>query len=451
MDTPPETGEIYSVSQLNREVRDLIEHGLPGLWVEGELSNVAHPASGHIYFTLKDSQAQVRCAMFRMHNRTLKFRPENGTQVLVHARAGLYETRGEYQLVVDQMEEAGDGALRRAFELLKQRLDTEGLFDTQHKQALPPLPVRIGVITSPTGAAIRDILSVLARRFPAIPVLIYPVAVQGEGAGEQIARALQRAAERAECDVLILARGGGSLEDLWAFNEEVVARAIHACPIPVVSGVGHEIDFTIADFAADQRAPTPSAAAELLSPDQNEWRATLQRQAGLLHAAIMARVRRQQQQLTWLTQRLQQQHPGRRLRERMQRLDELDQRLQLAWRALWRERSGRLGTLNARLHQHTPLHRLNALGTRRQHLQQRLHLAARRLLEQRRVQLAGTLRALDTVSPLSTLARGYAIVQTQEGQVVRAAGEVNTGDRVQTRLGSGQLICTVDETRDDNA
>ena len=230
-----------------------------------------------------------------------------------------------------------------------------------------------------------------------------------------------------------------------------MARAIHACPIPVVSGVGHEIDFTIADFAADQRAPTPSAAAELLSPDPNEWRATLQRQAGLLHAAIMARVRRQQQQLTWLTQRLQQQHPGRRLRERMQRLDELDQRLQLAWRALWRERSGRLGTLNARLHQHTPLHRLNALGTRRQHLQQRLHLAARRLLEQRRVQLAGTLRALDTVSPLSTLARGYAIVQTQEGQVVRAAGEVNTGDRVQTRLGSGQLICTVDETRDDNA
>jgi len=263
--------DIYSVGRLNAEARGLLEGAFPLIWVQGELSNVSRPSSGHLYFTLKDANAQVRCAMFRGNNRFLKFRPADGAQVVVRASLSLYEARGDYQLIVQSMEEAGDGALQRAFEALKQKLAAEGLFEAAHKRALPTLPKRIGVITSPTGAAIRDILSVLKRRFPAIPVLIYPVAVQGQAAGAEIAAMIRRADMRRDCDVLIIARGGGSLEDLWAFNEEIVARAIFDCSIPTVSGVGHEVDFTIADFVADQRAPTPSVAAEMVSPDQHDW------------------------------------------------------------------------------------------------------------------------------------------------------------------------------------
>lgn len=261
--------EVFTVSQLNDEVRALLENQFPLIWVEGEISNLARPASGHLYFSLKDDAAQVRCAMFKMRNRLLDFQPENGQQVLLRTRVSLYPARGEFQLIVEHMEAAGDGALRRQFELLKRRLSEEGLFDPESKLPLPMVPERLGVITSPTGAAIRDILSVLKRRFPGIPVLIYPVPVQGAEAPAAIVKALRTAAARHECDLLIMARGGGSLEDLWAFNDEAVARAMHACPIPIVSGIGHEIDFTIADFVADQRAPTPSAAAELVSPGKS--------------------------------------------------------------------------------------------------------------------------------------------------------------------------------------
>ncbi|NNG14391.1 MAG: exodeoxyribonuclease VII large subunit, partial [Gammaproteobacteria bacterium] len=272
-DTPQR--QVFSVSELSGAARELLEDNFPLIWVEGEISNLAQPASGHIYFSLKDPSAQLRCAMFRMKRRLLDFDPENGQQVLVRAKVSLYEARGDFQLIIEHMEEAGDGALRREYEAMKRRLRNEGLFEAAHKQAIPELPKQIGVLTSPTGAAIRDILSVLKRRFPSIPILIYPVPVQGQGATKKIAQAIELANIRRECDVLLLSRGGGSLEDLWAFNEELLAHAIFKSEIPIVSAVGHEVDFTIADFVADVRAATPSAAAELLSPDRQEWLARL--------------------------------------------------------------------------------------------------------------------------------------------------------------------------------
>lgn len=438
--------DIYSVGRLNAEARALLEGAFPLIWVQGELSNVSRPSSGHLYFTLKDASAQIRCAMFRGNNRFLKFRPEDGAQVVIRANLSLYEARGDYQLIVQSMEEAGDGALQRAFEVLKQKLAAEGLFDAAHKVELPLLPKRIGVITSSTGAAIRDILSVLQRRFPAIPVLIYPVPVQGQGAGKEIAATIRRADKRRDCDVLIVARGGGSLEDLWAFNEEVVARAIFECGIPVVSGVGHEVDFTIADFVADQRAPTPSVAAEMVSPDQTEWLNQLR----ALDSALCKRLRRKQQRLgerlNWLSKRLQQQHPGQRLRQRAQRLDELEQRLRLALRTGQRHRRAQLATLMARLQQHHPAPRLQHLRDLEAALARRLRTAARTHLQRLRQKLTGTMRALDTVSPLATLDRGYAIVTTADGQVLRDAQRTQPGDQVTARLAQGRLRCTVDES-----
>ena len=327
-----ENARVYSVSQLNGEARNLLETTLPAVWVAGEISNLASPGSGHLYFTLKDAQAQVRCAMFRSANRQLRFRMADGVQVLVQARVSLYEPRGTYQLIVTQMEEAGEGLLRRKFEELKARLAAEGLFAAEHKQALPQLPGRIGVVTSPSGAAIRDILHVLARRYPVAEVCIYPTRVQGDGVQEEIARAIKLATVRNECDVLIIARGGGSLEDLWCFNEEVVARAIYACPIPVVSGVGHEVDFTITDLVADVRAPTPSGAAELITPDRTE----LLRILLALDRRLSLSVRRQysiaMQRHERLTARLQRMHPGIVLERLQQRTDELSRQLALAMR-----------------------------------------------------------------------------------------------------------------------
>ncbi len=397
--------DIFSVSRLNREARELLEGGFPMIWVEGELSNLARPASGHLYFSLKDATAQVRCALFRNRNHALRFRPADGMQVLARARVSLYEARGDYQLIVEHVEEAGDGALRRAFEQLKQRLAAEGLFDSERKRELPALPRRIGVVTSPTGAAIRDVLTILKRRFPAIPVRVYPVPVQGKAAAPEIARMIALASKRQECDVLILCRGGGSLEDLWAFNEEIVARALADCAIPVVTGIGHEIDITIADFVADLRAPTPSGAAEHVSPDGTEWL----RRFGQLGAQICGRMRedlaRRHERLTWLARRLQQQHPGQRLRQRAQRLDELELRLARALRA----------------------------G-----------------IERRRMRYETLARTLDAVSPLATLGRGYAIVQRRaDGAILRDAAGVSPGDEIQARLAKGRLICHVSKTESD--
>ncbi len=443
--TPPVSPQrdIYTVSRLNREARGVLEGNFPLLWIEGELSNLARPSSGHWYFSLKDPQAQVRAAMFRNRNQLLRFRPEDGMQVLVRARISLYEARGDYQLIVEHMEEAGDGALRRAFEALKARLDQEGLFAAEHKQPLPTLPRRIGVITSPTGAAIRDVLSVLGRRFPAVPVLVYPVPVQGEGAGEQIAAALRLAAQRAECDVLILTRGGGSLEDLWAFNEEVVARAVHACPIPVVSAVGHEVDVTIADFVADQRAATPSAAAELVSPDQQEWLNSLRALDRRLLTLLRQRQQQAAQRLEYLLKRLQSQHPGQRLQQQAQRLDEREQRLHRAIGDCFSRSTARLAQLRVRLQAQTPSHRLERLADRNRELGLRLRTTVQRQLERRRQGLQSLTRALDTVSPLATLERGYSISRQVDGDILKDAAEVKTGAEIETRLARGRLISTV--------
>jgi exodeoxyribonuclease VII large subunit len=442
--TPPEK-RVYTVSQLNLEVRQVLESGFPLIWLEGEISNLSRPASGHLYFSLKDDTAQVRCALFRNRGRYVNQPLGNGLQVRVRARISLYEPRGEFQLIIEHLEDAGEGALRRAFEALKQKLDAEGLFATERKRALPRFPHRIGLITSPGGAAIRDVLSVLARRFPALPVLLYPTPVQGAEAVAGIVRALELAGARRDCDLLLLVRGGGSLEDLQSFNEEAVARAIAACPIPVVSGIGHETDVTIADFAADLRAPTPSAAAELVSPDRAEWQARFERLETALIAGLRRRLSGLNQRLDWQRQRLARVHPSRRLQDRAQRLDELDQRLRRALhQRLERERS-RLANLDVRLRSHSPRRRLAALAEHHAALNRRLHTALHQELNTRRQRLAELGRALHAVSPLATLSRGYAIVRRPDsGAIVRRADQVTTGESLEVLLAEGRLQVRVD-------
>lgn len=440
--------DIYTVSDLNSSVRQLIETNIPLVWVTGELSNIARPASGHIYFTLKDELAQVRCAMFRMRNTPLGFAPNNGMQVLVRAKVSLYEARGDYQLIIEHMEAAGDGLLRQRYEATKKRLDIEGLFDESHKQMLPVLPRRIGVITSPSGAAIRDILSVLKRRFPSIPILIYPVPVQGEGAAEQIAVWIKQACQSKACDVLVVSRGGGSLEDLWAFNEECVARAIYRCSIPVVTGIGHETDFTIADFVADQRAATPSAAAELVSPDRGEWLVSLQRIRGRLVYMLRTQLQRNRETLASLAKRLR--HPQQRLESQAQRLDELEQRLCRGQHLILMAAKTRLTSTRARLRQQSPQRRLIELNIFCQALSKRLHLAIQHVQNKRQTQLAGLTRALDAISPLATLARGYAIVKKPPNDVVvHRASELNCDDLIETQLHKGSFIAKVTKIRSD--
>ncbi|HET7757324.1 MAG TPA: exodeoxyribonuclease VII large subunit, partial [Steroidobacteraceae bacterium] len=360
--------EVYSVSRLNRAVRALLERGLGVVWVEGELSNFSQPASGHWYFTLKDRDAQLRCAMFRMKNSLLGFTPRPGAQLLVRGRISVYEARGEYQLIVEYLEEAGLGALKREFERLKTRLAAEGLFAPGRKRPLPRFPRRIGVITSPSGAALQDILRILSRRYPPAAVLIYPSPVQGAAAAGALAAALASASARAECDLLILARGGGSLEDLWAFNDERVARAIHACALPVVSAVGHEIDFTIADFVADARAPTPSAAAELVVPDRMACLAGVAAAAQRLAGGMRRELRSRTEHLAATQRRLGLAHPGVRLQQQMQRLDDLALRLAGAARAGVQLPSLRLARARDRLIRAAPGQRLRAQAARHQDL-----------------------------------------------------------------------------------
>src|SRR6516164_2861340 len=369
---PAPARDVYSVARLNREVRVLLERGLGVLWVEGELSNFSQPPSGHWYFSLKDRDAQLRCVMYRLKNSLVGFTPRAGTQLLVRGRISLYEPRGEFQLIVEHLEEAGVGALRREFERLKTRLAAEGLFAQERKRALPRFPRRIGVITSPSGAALHDILRVLARRYPPAAVLLYPAAVQGAAAVPTLVAALGTASARAECDVLILARGGGSLEDLWAFNDERVARAIHACALPVVCGVGHEIDFTIADLVADARAPTPSAAAELVVPDARACLEALARSAQRLAAGMRRELRVWHTRLDAVGHRVSLAHPGVRLQQQMQRLDDLTQRLAGATRAGLHREGQRLAEDRVRLQQHSPLRVLAEWAARNESLQLRL-------------------------------------------------------------------------------
>ena len=441
--------DILSVSQLASSVRKTLEQNYPLNWVEGEISNLATPASGHIYFSLKDPNAQVRCAMFKMRKRLLDFEPENGMQVLVRAKVGLYEARGDFQLIIEHMEEAGDGAMRREYEALKRRLRNEGLFESQHKQSIPKIPSQIGIITSPTGAAIHDMLTVLKRRFPSIPVLIYPVAVQGETAAKKISKAIKLANTRNECDVLIVSRGGGSLEDLWAFNDEHLAHTIFNSKIPIVSAVGHEIDFTIADFVADVRAPTPSAAAELLSPDRNEWLQRLNSLSRRLLASMQNRVSQNSQRIDWLSQRIT--SPQQRLKQTSQRIHDLQQRILRAKDSQHQYKNQKLQKLHSALLLHAPENKIKYLQQRQVLLQNRLQQNMKNILQQRNETFLLLCNILDAVSPLATLGRGYSISrQLDTGELIRDAADIKKGMRIETRLEKGRLICNVEDSQSES-
>lgn len=435
---------IITVTQLNRETSQLLAEHFLSVLVEGELSNTAQPSSGHLYFTLKDANAQVRCAMFRTQQRRLAFKPENGKQVIVKAQVSLYEPRGDYQLIVEHIEEAGDGALRRAFDALKLKLSEQGLFDTAHKQPLPTLPTAIGVITSPSGAAIRDILTVLQRRFAAIPVIVYPVAVQGDNAKHDIAKAIATANRLKQCDVIILGRGGGSLEDLWAFNEELVARAIFDSEIPIISAVGHETDITIADFVADWRAATPSAAAEYASPDQQQWLSRFIYLESRLQQQLQRKLDQKQQTLDWLHQRLQQQHPGQKLAGNVRRMDELEARLKLAMHMRLRHMTGNIEAKTAKLWQHNPALIINSHRQRQDYLSQRLCAAITHKLEQLNQRLLNSSQTLHAVSPLATLNRGYALaINPSSAKIIRSTEQLKLGDMVQIRLAQGRFTSQI--------
>jgi exodeoxyribonuclease VII large subunit len=434
---------VLTPSSLNRLVRDLLGDVFPLVWIEGELSNVAKPASGHLYFTLKDNGAQVRCAMFKPKAGMLRFRPVDGMQVLLRAKVGLYEPRGEFQLVAESMELAGEGALQREFEQLKARLDAEGLFAQARKRQLPRYARRIGVITSATGAAVRDVLSVLGRRWPLAEVEVLPVPVQGREAPPAIAAMLRKASASGRYDVLLLTRGGGSLEDLWAFNDEAVARAIHASAVPVVSAVGHEIDFSIADFVADLRAPTPSAAAELLVPDAVTVGRHLQQLQQRMVTSQQRQLQAQAQRVDHLLARLQTQRPQVRLARDRERLLHLQHRLSVVLREQSQLRQTRLERLHARLLAQHPRTQWSLLARRLAEQDQRLRRAITYTLERQQTALRHAGHALHAISPLATLERGYAILFDETGQVVRSVAAVSEGDTVNARVSDGELSLRV--------
>ncbi|BAU72770.1 exodeoxyribonuclease VII large subunit [Metapseudomonas furukawaii] len=434
--------EVLTVSQLNQRARHLLEDVFPQVWVEGEISNLARPASGHLYFTLKDSQAQVRCALFRQNALKVRQALRDGLAVRVRGKVSLFEGRGDYQLIADAVEPAGDGALRLAFEALKEKLAAEGLFAAERKRPLPAHPRHIGIVSSPTGAVIRDIISVFRRRAPQIRLTLIPTAVQGREATAQIVRALATADARG-FDALILARGGGSLEDLWCFNEEAVARAVAACRTPIVSAVGHETDVSIADFVADVRAPTPSAAAELLAPDAGD----LQRRLDSLQRRLVLRMReqlsRERLRLDGMARRLR--HPGERLRQQAQRLDDLDMRLRRAFERQRQIRQERLARLDTRLAAQHPGRTLALLRQKLDSLADRLPRATREVLKDHRQRLETLAQTLNVVSPLATLGRGYSILLDERGNAIRSAEQTRTGQRLTARLAEGELEVRVED------
>lgn len=440
---PNQSGrDIISVSQLNRRARQLLETQMALLWVEGELSNVSTPSSGHWYFTLKDAHAQVRCAMFRNRNMLVKFKPQQGMHVIIRARVSLYEERGDYQIIAEHMEEAGTGILQRNFEALKQKLFLEGLFAQEHKKPLPEMPKHIAIITSPTGAAIRDMLHVLDRRFALIPVTLIPVAVQGKESAPQIVHALEIANRLQLFDVIILGRGGGSLEDLWPFNEEIVARAIYASEIPVISAVGHETDVTIADFVADLRAPTPSAAAELAVPDSDELLDKFIGFEVLLEEAIERKLEFLKQKTHWLQSRLR--HPKSKLEQASQRLDHLELRLKQKVQQHIRHYQNHLHALSLRQAPWHPKNQLQRLQQRLQQAEDKLKNSQQHLLEKNKHRFQSAVRLLNTLSPLKTLDRGYALVTHTGTQTpITSSNQIKTGSQLTTRVAEGEFSCEV--------
>jgi exodeoxyribonuclease VII large subunit len=433
---------VLTVSELNRMARRALESALPLLWVEGEVSNFMRAASGHWYFSLKDANAQVRCVMFRGRNQFAGFTPANGDHVEIRALPSLYEARGEFQLGAESIRRAGAGRLYEAFLKLKAKLEQEGLFDPLKKRASPRFPRCLGIVTSPQAAALHDVLTALSRRMPGLPVIVYPTPVQGAGAGAQIAAAIRIAGARAECDVLLVCRGGGSLEDLWAFNDEAVARAIAASPMPVVSGVGHETDFTLADFAADLRAPTPTAAAELASPLGQELLLQLERHARQLHHHLARKQHGEMQRLDYLARRLV--HPAEQLRRQHDRLGQLAQRLHNAARSRLTREQLRIAQLNQRLV--TPLHVIQREQQRLGALTARTQRAVRSGLMQRQLNLERYASSLAHLNPDGVLARGYSIVQRENGTVVQDVASLNAGDTVGIRFQHGQARARVEST-----
>lgn len=436
---------ILTVSELTQEIKDILEDRFPDIWVEGEISNLRIPPSGHIYFTLKDDFSQIRAVLFKMQARTLRFLPEDGLHVICRGRVSLYEKRGEYQLILEAIEPKGIGALQLAFLQLKDRLEKEGLFDTARKKTIPMLPQTIGIVTSPTGAVIRDMLHIIDRRFENVHILLYPVRVQGEGASLEIARAIEYFNDRMNVDVIIVGRGGGSLEDLWAFNEEEVARAIYHSRIPIISAVGHETDYTIADFVADLRAPTPSAAAELVVRDKREMKNTLRYLEGRLESQILQILQEYQTNLSHLRKILI--DPRKRVEQYFLRVDDLANRLRilLSW-SLKRKKEKALH-LNEGLFYRNPVRRIENLRLLIAEAGKRLGQNIRHSIEMQRQKVIGVLGKLDSLSPLSILQRGYSITRKIPTlQILRNAVDVREGDKVEVRLHQGTLLCGVERT-----
>lgn len=430
---------VLTVGELNRHAKAVLEQTFPLMWVAGEISNFTRATSGHWYFTLKDGQAQVRCAMFRHKSQYTDFKPENGMQVEVRALVTLYEARGEFQLGVESMRRAGLGALFAAFEKLKSRLSLEGLFDQEQKQTLPAFPQQIGIITSPAAAALRDVLTTLRRRMPGIPALIYPVPVQGEGAAQKIAAAIQLAGQRKECDVLILCRGGGSIEDLWAFNEEVVARAIAACKIPIICGVGHETDITIADFTADRRAPTPTAAAELATPHRDDLLQRLDLLQSGLTRQTMRGLEQRMQLLDYLARRLL--HPGTRIQNQQQHLGHLAQRLRQAAPRQLEQHAWRVQRLAARLAAATPA--TGEIENQLLQIRQRLDRAMASGLQHHQTSLQRLAANLQHLNPEAVLARGFSMVRNASGGIVRSSAEISLDEDISLTFAHGSATARV--------
>ena len=434
---------IYSVSQLNQSVRLMLENQLGAVWLTGEISNFSQPVSGHWYLSLKDENAQVRCAMFRMKNLRVSFRPTNGMQVLVRANVSLYEPRGDYQLIIESMHLAGEGLLMQQFEALKLKLAAEGLFAQHLKKNLPHFSKAVGIITSKTGAALQDILHILQRRDPSLKIIIYPTAVQGKDAATDIAQMIELANQRQEVDVLIVGRGGGSLEDLWCFNEEMMARAIFHSHLPVISAVGHETDVTIADFVADVRAPTPSAAAELVSRNQTELLQQLQYRRQRLEIALDRLFAEKLQKLRHLSLRLHNQHPQAQLRIQQQLITQLSHRLQQSLRHRWQKKAENLTALSMRLYKNPLPLRLQQYEQQLTQLKVRLNSHMNLTLSLQQKQLAHLCGKLDSLSPLKVLARGYSITQNQQNFTIRSLKDVNVGEHIKTRLTDGNIISQV--------
>ena len=444
MQTKTSINTAISISQLNRRVKTLIEQGITKLWVEGEISNLSRPASDHIYLSLKDDNAQVSAAWFRSRQGIQKTDYKDGDRVLAFGQVSLYEARGNYQLIIEKMEPAGEGALQRRFDALKIKLANEGLFDDNRKKDLPKIPEKIGIITSPSGAAIRDVLSILKRRFPLVPIIIYPAAVQGDSAPAELIKALSAAERRKECDVIILCRGGGSIEDLWAFNDEMLARSIFECSLPIISAVGHETDFTISDFVADVRAPTPSVAAEIIVPNYSDWLIQLSNLQKRISRLGQQKLDEKIQEIDWLNRQLISNSPTVKLKQQFQGLREMNNRLNSAIKQQVLEYKSLQQIITSKLISFSPKSSLQKSISNFHELQQRITTAVKITLSDKNHAIDLLTKALNTVSPLATLDRGYAIVKSEStNKIIYKTSEIEDGDSIRVQLSEGELIATV--------